>query len=382
MFRPVSVVRNIARAVPFQAEGHPQRTLPGKTIPMQYFFVALLIFTPITVAGSIFELSPNILFFLSALAIVPLAKFIGEATEELSARSGPASGGLLTATFGNATELLIGLFALREGLIEVVKASLTGSIVGNLLLVLGTAIFTGGTRYKTQRFNRTAALANASTLLLAVIAITIPAIFFQTAPSASRNATTESLSLLVSLLMITTYLASVWFAIRTHPYLYSEEVQPYQAKWTVKKSITILFLATLAATWMSDILVRSIEPVALGLGWTQLFIGAVVVAVVGNAAEHTSAILMAAKDKMDLALQISIGSATQIAMFAAPVLVLASVLFAHPMSLVFDTFELAAIILSVLIVNLIVGDGESNWFEGLQLLVAYAIIAVAFFLHA
>jgi Ca2+:H+ antiporter len=349
---------------------------------MQYFFVALLVFTPITIAGSILGLSPNILFFLSALAIAPLAKFIGEATEELSASSGPATGGLLTATFGNAAELLIGLFAIREGLIEVVKASLTGSIVGNLLLVLGTAIFTGGTRYKTQRFNRTAALANASTLLLAVIAMTIPAIFFQTAPSASRSATTESLSLLVSLLMITTYLASVWFTIRTHPYLYSDEIQHYQAKWTVKKSITILFLATLAAAWMSDILVRSIEPVALGLGWTQLFIGVVVVAVVGNAAEHTSAILMAAKDKMDLALQISIGSATQIAMFAAPVLVLTSVLFPHPMSLVFDTFELAAIILSVLIVNLIVGDGESNWFEGLQLLVAYAIIAVAFFLHA
>jgi Ca2+:H+ antiporter len=349
---------------------------------MQYLFVALLVFTPITVAGSILGLSPNILFFLSALAIVPLAKFIGEATEELSARSGPATGGLLTATFGNATELLIGLFAIRQGLIEVVKASLTGSIVGNLLLVLGTAIFTGGTRYKTQRFNRTAALANASTLLLAVIAMTIPAIFFQTAPSASRSATTESLSLLVSLLMITTYLASVWFAIRTHPYLYSDEIQHYQAKWTVKKSITILSLATLAAAWMSAILVRSIEPVALGLGWTQLFIGVVVVAVVGNAAEHTSAILMAAKDKMDLALQISIGSATQIAMFAAPALVLASVLFSHPMSLVFDTFELVAIILSVLIVNLIVGDGESNWFEGLQLLVAYAIIAVAFFLHA
>jgi Ca2+:H+ antiporter len=348
---------------------------------MQKFFVALLVFTPISIAGVIFGISPNILFFLSALAIVPLAKFIGEATEELSAKSSPAVGGLLNATFGNATELIIGLFAIRERLIEVVKASLTGSIVGNLLLVLGTAIFAGGTRYKTQRFNRTAALANASTLLLAVIAITIPAIFFQTTPSTNRNTAVESLSILVSVLMITTYLASVWFALHTHPYLYSDAIQPYEAKWTVKKSLAILFLATLAVAWMSDILVRSIEPVALELGWTQLFIGVVVVAIVGNAAEHTSAILMAAKDKMDLALQISIGSATQIAMFAAPVLVLASVLFPQPMSLVFDTFELAAIILSVLIVNLVVGDGESNWFEGLQLLVAYAIIAVAFFLH-
>jgi Ca2+:H+ antiporter len=349
---------------------------------MQKVFVALLVLTPISIVGAAFGISPIILFFISALAIVPLAKFIGEATEELSAKSSPAMGGLLNATFGNATELLIGLFAIRQGLIEVVKASLTGSIIGNLLLVLGTAIFAGGARHKTQRFNRTAALANASTLLLAAIAMTIPAIFFQTAPAANRNAAVESLSILEAVLMIITYLASVWFALHTHPYLYSETTQQYEAKWTVKKSIAILFLATLAAAWMSDILVKSIEPVALKLGWTQLFIGVVVVAIVGNAAEHTSAILMATKDQMDLALQISIGSATQIAMFAAPVLVLASVLFPQPMSLVFDTFELAAIILSVLIVNLVVGDGESNWFEGLQLLVAYAIIAVAFFLHA
>ncbi len=348
---------------------------------MQKVFTALLAFTPVTLAASLFGLSPTILFFLSALAIVPLAKFIGEATEELSARSSPAMGGLLNATFGNAAELLIGLFAIREGLIEVVKASLTGSIVGNLLLVLGTAIFAGGARYKTQKFNRTAARANASTLLLAVIAITIPAIFFQTVPSVGRSDRTESLSVLVSVLMITTYLASVWFAVRTHAHLYSQEVEGYKAKWTVKQCMAVLFLATLAVAWMSKILVRAIEPVALRLGWTQLFIGAVVVAIVGNAAEHTSAILMAAKDKMDLALQIAIGSATQIAMFAAPVLVLASIVFPQPMSLIFNTFELAAIILSVLIVNLVVGDGECNWFEGWQLLVAYTIIAAAFFLH-
>jgi len=348
---------------------------------MQKFFVALVVFTPITAAGSALGFSPTVLFFLSALAIVPLAKFIGEATEELSARSGPAWGGLLNATFGNATEFLIGIFAIREGLIEVVKASLTGSIIGNLLLVLGMAIFAGGVQYKTQRFNRSAAHANASTLLLAVIAMTIPAIFFQTAPSMRRSVAIESLSLLVSALMIAAYLASLWFALRTHAHLYPDEIEHYEAKWTVKKGISVLSIATLAVAWMSDILVRSIEPVALGLGWTQLFIGVVVVAIVGNAAEHTSAILMASKNKMDLTLQISIGSATQIAMFVAPMLVLASIFFSNPMSLVFNTFELAAIILSVLIVNQVVGDGESNWFEGLQLLVAYAIIAAAFFLH-
>jgi Ca2+:H+ antiporter len=339
------------------------------------------VLTPITIIGSILGFSPILLFFLSALAIVPLAKFVGEATEELATRSGPALGGLLNATFGNATELLVGIFALREGLIEVVKASLTGSIIGNLLLVLGTAIFVGGVRYKTQRFNRSAAHANASTLLLAVIAMAIPAIFFQTAPPMGRSAVTESLSLLASLLMIVTYLANLWFALHTHKHFYPDEMEQFAARWNVRKGLAVLFSATLAVAWISEILVRSIEAVSLRLGWTQLFIGVVVVAVVGNAAEHTSAIVMASKNRMDLTLQVSIGSATQIAMFVAPALVLASAFFANPMSLVFNTFELAAIILSVLIVNQVVGDGESNWFEGLQLLVAYAIIAAAFFLH-
>jgi Ca2+:H+ antiporter len=348
---------------------------------MQTLFVVLLIFTPITIAGSALGLPSTVLFFLSALAIVPLARFIGEATEDLSARTGPALGGLLNATFGNATELLIGTLALREGLIEVVKASITGSLIGNLLLVLGTAIFVGGARNNTLTFNRSGAQASASTLLLAVIAMTIPAIFYQTSSSVSRPITTESLSLFVSFLMIISYLASLWFALRTHAHLYLDDMEQHEAKWSVRKGSFILLLATVTVAWISDILVRSIEPVALHLGWTQLFIGVVVVALVGNAAEHTSAIAMAAKNKMDLTLQISIGSATQIVMFVAPVLVFVSVLFAHPMSLVFNTFELAAIILSVLIVNQVVGDGESNWFEGLQLILAYAIIASAFFLH-
>ncbi len=285
---------------------------------MQKAFVALLGFIPITIVALVLGSSPTVLFFLSALAIVPLARFIGRATEELSARSGPALSGLLNASFGNATELLIGFFAIRQGLVEVVKASLTGSIIGNLLLVLGTATFAGGWSYKTQQFNLSAAHANASTLLLAVIAMTIPPIFYQTIPS-MLGATIESLSLLVSALMIVTYLASLWFAFRTHPHLYSEELEHYEAKWTL--------------------------------------------------------------NKMDLTLQISIGSATQIAMFVAPVLVLTSIIFPNPMSLVFSTFELAAIILSVLIVNQVVADGESNWFEGLQLMMAYGIMAVAFFLH-
>jgi Ca2+:H+ antiporter len=348
---------------------------------MQTFFIALLAFIPITITGSSLGFSPSWLFVLSAIAIIPLAKFIGDATEELSAKSGPALGGLLNATFGNATELLIGTFALQQGLVEVVKASITGSLIGNLLLVLGTAIFAGGTRYKTLAFNRSAAQASSSTLLLAVIAMTIPAIFFQTSPSMERPVTTESLSLWVSVLMIMSYLASLWFVLRTHAHFYLTKTEHYEAEWSVRKALIILLLAMVAVGWISDILVRSIEPVALRFGLTQLFIGVVVVAVVGNAAEHTSAIVMATKNRMDLTLQITIGSATQIVMLVAPILVLTSILFAKPMNLVFNTFELAAIILSVLIVNQVVGDGESNWFEGLQLMLAYAIIAAAFFLH-
>jgi len=349
---------------------------------MQTFFLLLLALTPITIAGSKLGLPSIALFFLAAIAIIPLARFIAQATEELSGRTGPAVGGLLNATFGNATELLIGTFAIRQGLIEVVKASITGSLIGNLLLVLGTAIFVGGARYKTLTFNRSSAQASASTLLLAVIAMTIPALFFQTSPAMRRPATTESLSVFVSVLMIASYLASLWFALRTHAHLYIIETTAYEAKWSTRKAVSILLLATIAVGWVSDLLVASIEPVALRLGLTQLFIGVVVVALVGNAAEHTSAIVVAAKNQMDLTLQISIGAATQIAMFVAPVLVIISVFLAKPMNLVFNSFELVAIILSVLIVNQIVGDGESNWFEGLQLILAYGIIAAAFFLHA
>jgi Ca2+:H+ antiporter len=344
------------------------------------FFAVLLLFIPLAAAAEFLHMPPVAVFFLSGLAIIPLAKFIGEATEELAIHTSPALGGFLNATFGNATEFIIGVFALRAGLLGVVKASITGSIIGNLLLVLGMAMFAGGWRRKRQQFNRTAALAAASTLLLAVIALVVPAIFLQTAP-VSAAGVIEELSVFVSSFMLVVYGASVFFTLHTHKHLYTEEVGRYEAKWSKKKSIFLLFTATIAVALMSEILVDSIEPIVLRLGWTELFIGVIFVATVGNAAEHTSAILMAVKNKMDLALQISIGSATQIAMFVAPVLVLTSLLFEKQMSLVFNTFELVSIVLSVLIVNLVVEDGESNWLEGLQLLMAYTIMAVAFFLH-
>ncbi len=347
---------------------------------MNTFFKILLLFIPVTLVGNFYHMNPILLFVFSAISIIPLAKFIGEATEELSVYTGPAVGGLLNATFGNATEIIIGIFALQAGLIEVVKASITGSILGNLLLVLGAAIFLGGLKKEKQIFNATVAKASASTLLLAVVALVMPAIFLQTSDAPSEGLI-EHLSLIISVLMILSYFASLFFSLYTHKHLYSEEVGKYTAKWSKTKSILVLLFSTIAVSFMSEILVGSIEPLVHTFGWTELFIGVVFVAIIGNAAEHTSAIIVARKDRMDLALQISIGSATQIVMFVAPVLVLISLLFSHQMNLIFNTFELVSVIFSVFVVNSIITDGESNWFEGAQLLMAYFIIAVAFYFH-
>jgi len=348
---------------------------------MNIFFLILLAFIPATLAVRALGASPVVLFFLSAIAIVPLAKFIGEATEKLASRTSHALGGLLNATFGNATELIIGAFALNAGLIEIVKASLTGSIIGNLLLVLGSAMFLGGTRYKKQEFNKTAALASGSSLFLAVIALVVPAIFVQTVPGAV-GMLTLNMSVLVSLVLIVLYAASLVFSLHTHKHLYTAEVGVEEGGgWSTAKSVWVLAIATVLVAWMSQILVGSITPLIAAFGWTEAFVGIVFIAIIGNAAEHVSAVMVAAKNKMGLALQVAIGSASQIAMFVAPFLVLASLFFAHQMTLVFSTFELVALVLSVLLVNIVVADGESNWLEGLQLMAAYAIIAVAFYFH-
>jgi Ca2+:H+ antiporter len=346
---------------------------------MDKFFLGMLLFIPVTIGAQFIGVSPSIVFFLAALAIVPLAKYIGEATEELAGRTSPAIGGLLNATFGNATEIIISLFALQAGLVEVVKASITGSIIGNILLVLGMAIFFGGLKRDKQAFNARAAKAAGSTLLLAVIALVIPAIFVLTSPGELEHI--GLLSVVVSAIMIIVYVANLLFMLRTHKHLYAEEVEKYEPKWSVAKSVVILTAATIAVAVMSEMLVGAIEPLVEAWGWTELFIGVIFIAIIGNAAEHFSAITVAMKNRMDLAIQISVGSAIQIAMFAAPVLVLLSYFFPTHMNLVFNTFELAAIIFSVFIANAVAEDGESNWFEGLQLLAAYAIIAVAFFFH-
>jgi Ca2+:H+ antiporter len=344
---------------------------------MDNLFIALLVFVPLAIGAALAGVSPVVLFFLSALAIVPLARFIGRSTEDLATRTSPVLGGLLSASFGNAPELIIGILALRAGLVDLVKASITGSIIGNLLLVLGLAMFSGGWRREKQSFNKTGILAQSTTLFLATIALIVPAIFFQTA---GGMVAVEGLSLLVSLVLIGMYGASLFFSLHTHKHLYLEEAGKFKPRWSTARAVMTLLAATVAVAWVSDILVTSVEPLAASLGWSQLFIGVIVVAVVGNAAENASAVLIARNNRMDVALQISIGSATQIVLLVAPVLVLLGAVLGQPMNLVFTTLELVAMVLAVVIVNFVVQDGESNWLEGLQLLAAYAIMAIAFFL--
>lgn len=341
----------------------------------------MLVFVPVTVAGSLLGFPPIAMFILASLAIVPLAKYIGDSTEELAAHTNPALGGLLNATFGNATEIIISLFALQKGLIEVVKASITGSIIGNLLLVLGLAILCGGWKREKQTFNRTVASANGTVLLIAVAALVIPDAFIGTAPNVP-HVVLEKLSLWVSALMLLGYGCILLFALKTHKHLFGADEEHHSHRWSAKRSTLILLASTLAVVWMSEILVGSLEPLIHEFGWSELFIGVIFVAIVGNAAEHSSAVTSAVRNKMELSIQIAVGSAVQIAMFAAPVLVLASTfLSGNMMTLDFNWFEVVAVLIAVFTANHVAQDGETNWWEGAGLLIVYLIMGVAFYYH-
>jgi Ca2+:H+ antiporter len=346
----------------------------------------LMLAAPAALLGRFLHWPALLIFALSCLAIVPLAKWMGTATEELAHHLGPGPGGLLNATFGNAAELIIAIFALNAGLVDVVKASLTGSIIGNILFVLGLALFLGGLRRDKQEFNRTAAGVNAAQMTLAVIGLFMPAAFYYTlrTPDARARLDLEgNLSLVVAGLLILSYVAGLIFSLRTHRHLYSaeEEVVMHGEVWSIRKALGVLVAATVGVAVMAEVLVHSLEEAVHVLGWSELFIGVILIPVVGNAAEHLTAVTVAMKNKMDLSLGIAVGSSTQIALFVAPLLVFLSLLFGEQMNLLFNPFELVAIGLAVLIVNVISLDGESNWFEGLQLLIAYAIGAIAFFFH-
>ena len=376
MLRPVASAPPKERPFLLTAGGWPYLLTP---------FIAIALVLELLHAG------PVVLFVTSALGVIPTAALMGRATEELAARSGPGIGGLLNVTFGNAPELIIALFALEKGLQEVVKASIVGSIIGNVLLVLGASMLAGGIGRTTQRFNSTAASAQASMLVLAIAAVVMPAVFEmvegQGLPSPGAelinyDSSVEKLSLITAFVLMGAYLAGLLFSLRTHRDLFNPAHEDeYEGEpWSVRKAVGMLALAGVAVAVMSEILVGSISETAEKAGLSEFFIGAIVVAIVGNAAEHWVAVLVARKDKMDLAVNISIGSSAQVALFVAPALVFASYLIGPgPMPLVFNGFELAALILAALIANQVTQDGESTWFEGVQLLAVYAIIGVAFF---
>ncbi len=345
----------------------------------------LLLLVPITLAVHMGMPSAHILVFaLSAASMIPLAHVLSEATENLAARAGPTLGALLGVTFGNAGELLIGFFALREGLQAVVKASITGSILVNLLLTLGISIVAAGSRRKTLKFNALGARTQATTLALAAVSLALPAAYHWLAGSAEQRRE-EDLSFEFALVLIATYVLSLFFSLRTHRQLLTtpghadadtEENEP----WSVKRSLILLFTSAAFVGWMSEVLVGSVQAASRSLGLTELFVGLVVVAIAGNAAESTSAIRAALKGKMDLSVGIGIGSSIQIALFVAPVLVLLShFVAARPMDLVFTPAELVALVLTIGITGQMAGDGDSNWFEGVQLLAVYSMMAVMFY---
>lgn len=338
----------------------------------------LLIFIPISIIAELMHLSPTLVFVFSALAIVPLAGFMGEATEEISFYTGPRVGGFLNATFGNATELIIAFFALKEGLFEVVKASIAGSVIGNILLVLGASMFFGGLKYKTQKFSRRVVEVSSSMLLFAVIGLSIPAIFTHTVTPELLNTTYEKLSVEVAAVMLLIYLLSLVFSFHTHKDIYSVDHEGESTvKWSLKKSIAVLVAATVLIAVESEFLVGSVEPMTKSVGLSEFFVGIILIPIIGNAAEHSTAVVMALKNKMDVAVEIAIGSSLQVILFVAPILVFLS-LFFKPMSIIFNEFELIALIVSVLIANRVASDGESNWLEGVQLLAVYLIIAFSF----
>jgi Ca2+:H+ antiporter len=351
----------------------------------------LSVFIPAAIALELAHAGPVVIFGAAALAVIPCAAVMGEATEAIAARTGPGIGGLLNVTFGNAPELIIAFFALLEGLQEVVKASIVGAIIGNILLVMGAAMLVGGLPRDKQTFSRTAAHAQSAMLMLALVALVFPAIFQLIhggglpavgVDEVDFGSDLEHLSFGVAIVLLISYVAGLVFSLKTHravfnPYSETEE-EPHH--WSVRRAAVYLALAAVAVGVMSEILVGSITEASEDIGLSEFFVGVFVVAIVGNAAEHWVAVLVAAKDKMDLAVNIAIGSSAQIALFVAPVLVLLSfVVGDHPMALVFNGYELGALLFAVLIANLVTQDGESNWFEGVQLLALYAVLGLVFY---
>ncbi|MBD1904360.1 calcium/proton exchanger [Funiculus sociatus GB2-A5] len=355
----------------------------------------LLLFIPVSIAGHFLEWGSALIFITACLGIIPLAAWMGTATEEIAVVLGPSLGGLLNATFGNATELIIALVALNAGLVDVVKASITGSIIGNLLLVMGFSMLLGGLRYKEQEFQPIVARVNASSMNLAVIALLLPTAVDYTSTGIDE-ATIQRLSIAVAVVLIAVYGLTLLFSMKTHAYLYDvalaeqdlvelaeanlAEESP-EHKVNLPLWVGVLLGATLLVAVESELLVTTLEEATSQLGLTALFTGVILVPIIGNAAEHATAVTVAMKNKMDLSVSVALGSSLQIALFVAPVLVLAGWILGKPMDLDFNPFELVAVAVSVLIANSISSDGRSNWLEGTLLLAAYVVLGFAFYFH-
>jgi Ca2+:H+ antiporter len=345
---------------------------------------ALFIFVPIAIWLGLTESSPSSVFLVSCLAIIPLAGLMGRGTEHLTRHVGPGLGGLISSSFGNAAELILAFIALREGHIDVVKASLTGSIIGNMLLVLGLAMLLGGWRHKELHFSRAAAESNSSMMFLAVVALVIPAIYARVSEH-KHPEHIESLSLDIAGILMLTYAASLVFSLKSHRHLFKPEVEPAASHhggepgWSVARSVGTLLAAAGGVAVIAEFLVGAVEAAGATLGLGDVFMGVVVLALVGNAAENSTAIQMAMRNQMDLALAIAVGSSMQIAIFVAPLLVFAGHLMGRPLGLEFTILEVTAVMLSVGTMTLLIRDGRTNWFEGLQLLAVYGILAMAFY---
>jgi Ca2+:H+ antiporter len=343
----------------------------------------LMIAAPISWAIAALSRASPWVFLTAAASLIPLAGLIGLGTEQLARRSGPAWGGFLNATFGNAAELIIAVVALRNGHVGLVKASITGSIIGNLLLVLGLSFFIGGLGRRSQRFHRTAATNTSSMLFLGVVALVMPAVFDLSlyGSLSARPPAIERLSFWSAIILIVAYGGSLIYAFTAQRDLFrsTHEGEHDPPELTTTAAVVLLAIGTLLTTVQAELLVGTMEPALVRFGFTELFVGVIVIALIGNAAEHYSAVTAARRDEMTLAVEISVGSSAQIALLVAPALVLYSFAIGHPMTLLFNAFEITAIALSVLATSMVVTDGESNWVEGLQLMSVYLILALAFY---
>lgn len=363
---------------------HAEEKTGFRVRPIYWLLLAL----PVAVVLEVLHAEGLWIFLASATAIIPLAALMGRATESLADHMGPGIGGLLNATFGNAAELIIALLALWNGKYDLVKASITGSIIGNILLVLGLSILAGGFYYKRQTFNRTAAGLGATLLALATIGLLIPTVFyylvFPNPQQAEPTHTIEFLSEEIAGILAFVYVLSLFFTLRTHQHLFagpeSEAEARHEAEWSRAVALTVLLVATAGVALMSEFLVGSVEPAAHALGMNDIFVGVIVVAVIGNAAEHSTAVLVAMKDEMDLAVTIAVGSSIQVALFVAPVLVFASLFMGGPvMDLHFTPLEVIAMLIAIAVTALVAQDGETHWMEGVLLLAVYVILALAFY---